>query len=734
MNATEAEFARPPRWKYRLAQGLVVLVALFLGVALTVLRPRAVPDDANPDALTLNDLAEVATDLFQPMDGGIALTEPEIKGRNTWMIWTGGNADFWNWLAQYGYGTNDLLKTLDTRTRPHRFRDAGLINEPGFRVAAQPDSFGLWLDQRTAPAENVDERVYGRASGIVGLRLFRNPKFNASNWNAQRYYNDPSYYHDPGLERPYTVGMSCAFCHVGPHPLHPPADPENPGWENLSTNIGAQYFRTARVFAAGLGQDNLVYQILQAMADGTLDTSFLATDNILNPSNMNAIFEVAGRLAAAEQNPPEEMGNATMAVRGQQRSMRVPHILKDGADNIGILGALVRVYVNIGEFHEQWLRNHNILVGGKAQTPFPIRGAQQKSIYWQSTENRVQNLAAFFLKAAGPMPLRTAPGGSAHLTSDGDILYRGRIVFAEHCASCHSSKQPPAGVDPESAAGKAWFREAILKSDFQQGNFYSDDRRHPVSEIQTNACRALGTNAKRGHVWDNFSSETYKNSPPSGPIDVYNPFDGSTKKFQPEGGGPGYYRTPSLVSIWATAPFFHNNKLGEHTHDPSVAGRMRAFNSAVELLLWPERRAQLNSIMRTTAESWLQIPTPYLPGFLQGLADGDDFLRIGPIPANTPIKLLANLDMTLETAELDAADAAKLGRLAGLGRKMKNSLLQIQLQNLDAPASAEVLRQLVPDMLALSKCPDFIEDRGHYYGATLSDSDKRAIIEYLKTL
>ncbi|MGH7470852.1 MAG: c-type cytochrome [Longimicrobiales bacterium] len=734
MSVQEAEFAGTPRWKRWVAYGLILFVALSMGGALTVLRPRAVPFDSNPDRLRASDLAEVAVDLFQPMDGGVALSENEIKGRNTWMIWTGGNADFWNWLAQYGFGTNDLLKTLDSRTRLRRFRAAGLINEPGFRVAAQPDTFGLWLDERTAPPENVDERVYGRASGIVGLRLFRNPRFNARKWDAQRYYNDPSYYNNPRLERPYMVGMSCGFCHVGPHPLRPPADVENPGWENLSTNIGAQYFRTSQVFAAGLGEDNLVYQILLAMADGTLDTSFLATDNILNPSNMNAIFEVGGRLAAAEQNAAEEMGDATMSIRGQQRSMRVPHILKDGADNIGILGALIRVYVNIGEFHEQWLSNHNILVGGKAQTPFPIRGAQQKSIYWQSTESRVENLAAFFLKAAGPMPLRSAPGGSAHVTTDGDVLYRGKVVFAEHCASCHSSKRPPAGVDPESAAGRSWFRTEILKSDFQQGNFYSDDRRHAVSEIQTNACRALGTNAKRGHVWDNFSSETYKNSPPSGPIEIYNPFDGSTRKFQPQGGGPGYYRTPSLVSIWATAPFFHNNKLGEHTHDPSVAGRMRAFNSAAEQLLWPERRGNLNSIMRTTAESWLQIPTPYLPGFLQGLADGGDYLRIGPVPAGTPIKLIANLDMTLETPELDAADAAKLGRLAGLGRKMKNRLLQIQRQNLDARASADVLRQLVPDLLALSKCPDFIEDRGHYFGTTMTDSDKRALIEYLKTL
>jgi hypothetical protein len=43
-------------------------------------------------------------------------------------------------------------------------------------------------------------------------------------------------------------------------------------------------------------------------------------------------------------------------------------------------------------------------------------------------------------------------------------------------------------------------------------------------------------------------------------------------------------------------------------------------------------------------------------------------------------------------------------------------------------------------MLKLSKCPDFVVNRGHYFGtnlspdgSTLSDDDKRALIEFLKT-
>ena len=43
-------------------------------------------------------------------------------------------------------------------------------------------------------------------------------------------------------------------------------------------------------------------------------------------------------------------------------------------------------------------------------------------------------------------------------------------------------------------------------------------------------------------------------------------------------------------------------------------------------------------------------------------------------------------------------------------------------------------------MLELNKCPDFIVNRGHYFGTSyfteepgLTDEDKRALIEFLKT-
>ena len=58
---------------------------------------------------------------------------------------------------------------------------------------------------------------------------------------------------------------------------------------------------------------------------------------------------------------------------------------------------------------------------------------------------------------------------------------------------------------------------------FCEGNFLSDDEKYPVSEIGTNAERALATNAERGQIWEEFSSESYKTSPAVRVMGLVNP-------------------------------------------------------------------------------------------------------------------------------------------------------------------------------------------------------------------
>ena len=696
-------------------------------------------------------------DYFAGMDGGVALAPAETRGRNTWLMWTAGNQAFWDYLAGHSFGTFDLLKMVDSRNRAHRFATYGVMNEPGFVSASAPDQFGLWLDRPAVPPQGAAgapygetfprsdfARTYGRPSGIVGLRIFPNPKFDAAarrHWNPDRFQNDPAYFGDPRLVRPYTVGMACGFCHVGPSPVAPPADPENPGWRNLSSHVGAQFWRVAPIFSFAARPDSFFYQVLAAMPPGTVDTSALATDNINNPRNMNAIYNLGARLAVAQE---ETLAGGNLDMPGVTARMAVPHVLKDGADSIGIAGALGRVYFSIGADHEEWLKHFNLLVGGTPQTPIRIAVAKAASPYWRATLDRLDDVAAFFLKAAQPHPLSAAPGGARYLVEDDATVTLGKRVFARTCAACHSSKlpAPPAGVTLFSPQWDAWARTAdftdrmtalVLAPDFQTDNYLSNDRRYPVSRIGTNACASLATNALRGHVWDNFSSETYKTLPAVGTIEVNHPLTGAPIPYTMPGGGRGYMRVPSLVSIWASAPYFHNNALGRYIHDPSVAARMEAFDDAIGKLLWPERRLGMASVSRTSAESWIVLDRDDLPSVLfrvlqaRGVIGAQErALRLGPIPQGTPIDLLANIDLELSLGRLDDWIA--------LVRDTNAALRDIKDHALTGDAATERLKALVSDLLRMSKCPDFVTDRGHLFGTTLPDDDKHALIAFLKRL
>jgi hypothetical protein len=104
----------------------------------------------------------------------------------------------------------------------------------------------------------------------------------------------------------------------------------------------------------------------------------------------------------------------------------------------------------------------------------------------------------------------------------------------------------------------------------------------------------------------------------------------------------------------------------------------------------------------------------------------DGTLRIGPIPAGTPVDLLANADVQM------SLDRETVERVL-LIKKLQSALSKIQSDKLDDAAAQKLMSQLGSDLLKISKCPDFIQDRGHYFGADLTDADKRALIEFVKT-
>jgi len=304
---------------------------------------------------------------------------------------------------------------------------------------------------------------------------------------------------------------------------------------------------------------------------------------------------------------------------------------------------------------------------------------------------------------------------------------------------------------------KTKMRAIVLAPDFLDNNFLSAEFRVPVTLLQTNACSPLATNAIRDNIWDNFSSDTYKDLPSVGTITVYNPMTGEPQQFKMPGGGRGFTRPASLISLWSTAPFLLNNSVGKFNASPSVQARMDAFEDAINKMLWPDRRDKdpvlgdkvPGLIDRTTTRSFLIIAPGYVPDLLKDLTNwgqkayprvfGDGGIELGPIPQGTPVGLLANLNLLADDSDL-AGRIDHDRKLLDLLVKIKRDLEALGDNPTDDDAR-RVFANLVGPLMEVSKCPDYVVNRGHYFGTDffkeepgLSDGDKRALIEFLKTL
>jgi len=280
-----------------------------------------------------------------------------------------------------------------------------------------------------------------------------------------------------------------------------------------------------------------------------------------------------------------------------------------GEDDAGCEKAALRVYFNIGMCAAECMVPHLANGPGGTQTPIDDAECSQRCPDYVQAKADVVDECAF-------MATNTAPALPASYVDQGKA-YLGREVFRRNCSGCHSNGDKK-----------------------QDDTILSDDLIHPMADIGTNSCRARSTNWEAGHIWAQFSSDQYKARPT---------------------GGHGFYRDVPLTAVWATAPFFHNNRLGSYNGDPSIDGRLAAYYDAMDQLLNPWKRNLLGSIQVTS--DWIQL------GALQ-------------LPAGTPVALFAN---------------------ANPANPLEN------------------------------RCPDLVENQGHYYGALLSDHDKAALVEYLKT-
>ncbi len=679
-------------------------------------------------------------------------------GMDTWHWWVGvDNPGFWRDFAKLSGSkynkTNlklDILRVIMETPRNERWSKLGVINDPDTVPADKPDQFGLTLDRMKDGTLTWDPEKFGYSSGVIGLQIFKNPKFDAKKWSLAKYKEDPS-----SVEPPYTIGMACAFCHIGFNPLHPPKDPANPDWENLSSIIGDQYLREGALFSLQIPPSSFVYHYAATQQPGTSETSRFPMDSLNNPTNINSIFRLKERLRIARperitkeqkalvesiyKNAGVPLDSPVGALGGtaEEPTLKVPHILTDGADSMGVVVASVRVYVNEGMMHEQWYPSWPL-------NPFHITDSIRRDFEpqefdiinkwrkdpnspWMQTERRMPNMASF-LMSYDSYPLAKAEGGEKFLTKDEALLKRGKIVFADNCARCHSSKVPENLPSDPAAAKEAW-RKLVLSPDFLKDNYLSDDQRHSVLEIGTNALRAEGFNAQAGWTWGQMSSQTYKDmrKVPMKLVDhdekghdrpLYNPLTG---KYDINWEGPSaFYRTPTLVAIWATAPFLHNNSLGDYKDDPSVAGRIDSYSDAMTKMLWPEKRLGVKSIKVTSEDTSLPDLFPAWRGKLESRLEGMK-LKLLLLPKGTPVNLVMNLNPRYFPKLIEAYIK---GVLNGEPREKFKSFI-------DRRRSAG-MKAMMDEMLKLNTCPDFIEDRGHTFGSDLSDEDKKALIEYVK--
>jgi hypothetical protein len=513
-------------------------------------------------------------------------------------------------------------------------------------------------------------------------------------------------------------------CHVGFDPTNPPENPNEPKWNNLSATIGNQHIRQPLAFFQGAPSNHLANQAVMAGRLGTIDTSIVANDWQHNPGTQNNIMDFHNkRLFEHAMKDP---------VTGEVKTANTRHVLKGGEDSVGEHLALIRVYVNIGMCTEEcWTPNFaypgQLLGRGTKQSPMRIMQCANECDAWNYADSKMNDLAAFLI-TGGPTYLiaskdKDNTDGKHYI--DLKVVPKGKEVFARECASCHSSKVAPENVRADKNALAKFYEGHIFgKEDYwryevsqekqkdasfmakyfakdlkgtlrpkqfvDKGVFGQDwlgnDERIPFGIIGTNMCRALHDNHNKGHIWEEFSSETYKQSAAAGSVkQVFNrviPLIGGLPFGERKiDGGAGYMRNISLLSVWATAPFLHNNAIGEVTFlsdgspDYTLSGRIKQFEMAFDELMMSDNPKV----------------SPSRPQKITGLTE--DFMSSGREDAQGP-----------------ALIPFKKG-----------------------DPVAHVLSSNPHDPLFM-KCDDLVENKGHQFGIDLTSQDKRALREFLKLM
>lgn len=409
------------------------------------------------------------------------------RGRDIWFNNTYGGQKFFWFLQNHPdparrvtVGFPNVINT----PRAIRFNVWGVVNDP---------------DCVANPAGGPDICPDPTATGVIGMR-----KFPAPGGGATMY------------------GVSCASCHAGFDPLHPPANPNDPSWDNIHPTIGNQYQKIGAMFAVNLPPTDPRRLIFAAWPDGTVDTQLLFNDNIQNPGVVTAFWEWRDR-------PRFDVGMDEPKMRNGQ----------GGEDDIGPDLAAVRVYTNIGACFFEC--SQPALATGR---PVDIAACKASCADFPPHQDLV-DLGSFLGSVK-------APQYPAH--EIGELSGVGRMVFNKECRSCH-----------DNTGGK----QHVL----------SNDEVNPIVADPfnaTNTCRARTTMWERGRLWEQFSSELYKQ--------------------RIEAGNRGYRSMP-LGGIWTTSPFLHNQSIGVWAPaNATPEQRAEAYRTSMWELLSANRVPKVNRI------------------------------------------------------------------------------------------------------------------------------------------
>lgn len=693
------------------------------------------------------------------------------------------------------------------------------VGRPGYRDPA--------CDFKDAPADtssphnaSKDQRqsacdlAFGTSTGALGYRKFPNPRFDKARWlkvngslaswegfrgrlstNPASSDAELNRLADGSIEPPFLIGTSCGSCHIAFDPLHPPQDPANPRWENLKGAVGNQYTRVSEILTSGMSGKTLEAQMFAYTRPGTSDTSAIPTDQVHNPGTMNAIINTKARPTFADEQVLKWRQVATCDLKDAncwcepgrdnkcwQRSLateKVHHILKGGEDSIGVLEAIQRVYFNIGSCSEQCWLNHltdlrqlDPTSRNFGQTPFDIGQCRRDCPNFRAIEDRLPDILAFLLSQETDATDLAVARANEHKAANAKAVYtekdlerdldrqfgpnavaHGRQIFAANCARCHSSV-PDA---PGNTFGNRDFRATDAKG--ARADWMGSDQATLATEVGTNRCRALHSNHMAGSVWQEYGSETLRARATDPNIR------------EPHDGGRGSYRNISLLSVWAHAPFMHNNAIGPElcgqpantanqfyrspyvdkdrqtlpadkapacwTFDPSVEGRFKLYVASMNELLYPDRRVP--KLSRFASEMRMALGPRTWDGKDEKQVFGFELV----LPQGTSVGALASfrhkafvndlIQLKLHPDALNDRLVKQWGpdnarRIVGDLRAVGTAITKNPEQLVDA------IRQHPYLLEVYSSCTSDIENAGHNFGQDLSDTDKKALIAFLATL